>query len=143
MSPTHGRTHWKLVEDCRHDTTQRQEEEPETHFARSCSPGRSCLLQFQVGIERWEYFVSRHEKKLKDTSDDEIAEQATETTMEHVELEFTPSSTNVERCVPYLEFMLQQTWLRVFFCCSSPWASMSVPLKASRGFASDRKSVYI
>ena len=36
------------------------------------------------------------------------AEQATETTMEHVELEFTPSSTNVERCVPCLEFMLQQ-----------------------------------
>ena len=31
---------------------------------------------------------------------------------------------------------------QVFFCCSSPWASMSVPLIASHGFASDRKSVH-
>ena len=36
------------------------------------SPGRCSLLELQAGIERWESYVSRHEKKLKDKLDDEI-----------------------------------------------------------------------
>ena len=36
------------------------------------SPGRCSLLQLQAVIERWESFVSRYEKKLKDKLDDEI-----------------------------------------------------------------------
>ena len=36
------------------------------------------------------------------------AEHVTETTVEHVELELTPNTTNVERCVPNVEFVLQQ-----------------------------------
>ena len=36
------------------------------------SPGRSSLLELQAGIERWESYVSRYEKKLKDKKDDEI-----------------------------------------------------------------------
>ena len=36
------------------------------------------------------------------------AEHVTETTVEHVELELTPTTTNVERCVPNVEFVLQQ-----------------------------------
>ena len=36
------------------------------------SPGRCSLLELQAVIERWESYVSRYEKKLKDKSDDEI-----------------------------------------------------------------------
>ena len=36
------------------------------------SPGRCSLLQLQAVIERFESFVSRYEKKLKDKLDDEI-----------------------------------------------------------------------
>ena len=36
------------------------------------SPGRCSLLELQAGIERWESYVSRFEKKLKDKLDDEI-----------------------------------------------------------------------
>ena len=36
------------------------------------SPGRCSLLELQAGIERWESYVSRYEKKMKDTLDDEI-----------------------------------------------------------------------
>ena len=36
------------------------------------SPGRCSLLELQVVIERWESYVSRYEKKLKDKLDDEI-----------------------------------------------------------------------
>ena len=36
------------------------------------SPGRRFLLELQAGIERWESYVSRYEKKLKDKLDDEI-----------------------------------------------------------------------
>ena len=36
------------------------------------SPGRCSLLELQAGIERWESYVSRHEKKMKDKLDDEI-----------------------------------------------------------------------
>ena len=35
-------------------------------------PGRCSLLELQAGIERWESYVSRHEKKLKSEMDDEI-----------------------------------------------------------------------
>ena len=36
------------------------------------SPGRCSLLELQAGIERWESYVSRCEKKFKDKLDDEI-----------------------------------------------------------------------
>ena len=36
------------------------------------SPGRCSLLELQAGTERWESYVSRYEKKLKDKMDDEI-----------------------------------------------------------------------
>ena len=36
------------------------------------SPGRCSLLELQAGIERWESYVLRYEKKLKDKMDDEI-----------------------------------------------------------------------
>ena len=36
------------------------------------SPGRCSLLELQAKIERWESYVSRYEKKLKDKMDDEI-----------------------------------------------------------------------
>ena len=35
------------------------------------SPGRCSLLELQAGIERWESYVSRYEKKMKDKMDDE------------------------------------------------------------------------
>ena len=36
------------------------------------SPGRCSLLELSAGIERWESYVSRYEKKLKNKLDDEI-----------------------------------------------------------------------
>ena len=36
------------------------------------SPGRCSLLELQAGIERWESYVSRYEKTMKDKLDDEI-----------------------------------------------------------------------
>ena len=36
------------------------------------APGRRSLLELQARIERWESNVSRYEKKVKDTVDDEI-----------------------------------------------------------------------
>ena len=36
------------------------------------SPGRCSLLELQAGLERWESYVSRFEKKLKDMLDDGI-----------------------------------------------------------------------
>ena len=36
------------------------------------SPGRCSLLELQAGIERWESYVSRFEKKMKDKLDNEI-----------------------------------------------------------------------
>ena len=36
------------------------------------SPGRCSLLELQAGIERWESYVCRFEKKMKDKLDDEI-----------------------------------------------------------------------
>ena len=51
----------------------RQEEGNETFCARSfISPGQCSLPEFQAEIERWESYVSRYEKKLKDKLDGEI-----------------------------------------------------------------------
>ena len=36
------------------------------------SPGRCSLLELQTGIERWESYVARYEKKMQDKLDDEI-----------------------------------------------------------------------
>ena len=36
------------------------------------SPGRCSLLELQAEIERWESYVSRNEKKMKDKLDDEV-----------------------------------------------------------------------
>ena len=36
------------------------------------SPGWSSLLELKAGIERWESYVSRYEKKMKDKLFDEI-----------------------------------------------------------------------
>ena len=36
------------------------------------SSGRCSLLELQAVIERWESYVSRYKKKMKDTLDDEI-----------------------------------------------------------------------
>ena len=36
------------------------------------SPGRCSVLELQAGIELWESYVSRYEKKLKNKMDDEI-----------------------------------------------------------------------
>ena len=36
------------------------------------SPGRCSLVELQAGIERWESYVSRYEKMMKDKLDDEI-----------------------------------------------------------------------
>ena len=36
------------------------------------SPGRCSLLELQARVERWESYVSRYEKKLKNKMDDEI-----------------------------------------------------------------------
>ena len=36
------------------------------------SPGRCSLLELPAGIERWQSYVSRYEKKMKDKLDDEI-----------------------------------------------------------------------
>ena len=42
------------------------------HLRTIISPGRCSLLELQAGIERWESYVSRYEKKMKDKLDDEI-----------------------------------------------------------------------
>ena len=36
------------------------------------SPGRCSLLELQAGIERWESYVSRYDKKMNDKLDGEI-----------------------------------------------------------------------
>ena len=61
LSPTRGRTHW------RHGGGRKR------NFLRTIiSPGQCSLLELQAWIERWESYVSRYEKKLKDKLDDEI-----------------------------------------------------------------------
>ena len=52
---------------------RRQDEGNETFFLRTIiSLGRCSLLELQACIERWESYVSRDEKKMKDKLDDEI-----------------------------------------------------------------------
>ena len=41
-------------------------------ISKIISLGRCSPLELQAGIERWESYVSRYQKKLKDTFDDEI-----------------------------------------------------------------------
>ena len=56
---------WRRLQK-RDDTTKR-------NLLRTIiSPGRCSLLELQAGIERWESYVSRYEKKLQDNLDDEI-----------------------------------------------------------------------
>ena len=67
LLPTRGRTHWRHGGDHMSDTIRRQEEENETFCARSF------LLDGALfWIERWESYVSRYEKKMKDKLDDEV-----------------------------------------------------------------------
>ena len=70
LSPSGGRTRWRHGEGCRNDI-RRQEEEREILISKIISLGRCSLLELQAGIERWESYVSRYQKKLKDTFDDE------------------------------------------------------------------------
>ena len=51
---------------------RRQEEGKRGLLRTIISSGRCSLLELQAGIERWESYVSRYEKKLKDKLDDEI-----------------------------------------------------------------------
>ena len=47
--------------------------DPKRNLLRTIiSPGRCSFLELQAGIERWESYVSRHQKKMKDKLDDEI-----------------------------------------------------------------------
>ena len=41
-------------------------------ISKIISLGRCSPLELQAGIERWESYVSRYQKKLKDTFDDEM-----------------------------------------------------------------------
>ena len=51
---------------------RRQEEGNETFCERSFLLDGALFKELQAGIERWESYVSRYEKKLKDKLDDEI-----------------------------------------------------------------------
>ena len=71
LSPSRGRILCEPGDDYRSDTIQRQEEGNETSFVRPFVQD-GALLEGQGGIERWESYVSRYEKKLKSKLDDEI-----------------------------------------------------------------------
>ena len=58
--------------DSRSDMIRRQEEGNETFCARPFLLDGALFWKLQAGIERWESYVSRYEKKLKDKMDDEI-----------------------------------------------------------------------
>ena len=62
----------KAGEDCRNDLTPKTGGRTRNLLRTIMSLGRCSLMKVQVCIERWESFVLRCEKKLKDTSDDEI-----------------------------------------------------------------------
>ena len=71
LSPTRGRIRWRHGGDYRSDMIRRQRKK--RNLLRTIiSPGPSSLLELQAGIERWESYVSRYEKKTKDKLDDEI-----------------------------------------------------------------------
>ena len=75
LSPTLGRTRRRHGEDCRNDMIRRPEVESGICFAPSFlqdSVLSLSLLELQAGIERWESYVSRCEKKSKDKLDNEI-----------------------------------------------------------------------
>ena len=65
LLPTRGRTLWRHGGGC---TGGRKRNLLRTII----SPGTCSLLELQAGIERWDSYVSRYEKKLKDKMDDEI-----------------------------------------------------------------------
>ena len=72
LSPTRGRIHWRHGGRLqkRYDSTTGGRKR---NLLRTIiSPGRCSFLELQAEIERWESYVSRHEKKLKDKLDDEI-----------------------------------------------------------------------
>ena len=59
---------WRLQKRCDPTTGGRKRNLLRTFI----SPGRCSLLELQAGIECWESYVSRYEKKMKDKLDDEI-----------------------------------------------------------------------
>ena len=71
LSPTRGRIRWRHGGDCGSDMIRRQEEGNVTFCARSFLLD-GALFWNSKGIERWESYVSRCEKKMKDKLDDEI-----------------------------------------------------------------------
>ena len=72
LSPTRGRTRWRHGEDCRSECGPATGGSKRDLLRTAISPGRCSLLELQAGIERWESFVSRYEKKSKDKLEDEI-----------------------------------------------------------------------
>ena len=62
---------WRHGGDCRSDMFRRQEEGNETFCARSFLLD-GALLELQAEIDRWESYVSRYEKNMKDKLDDAI-----------------------------------------------------------------------
>ena len=79
---------------------RRQEEENETLPRTIGSLGRCSLLELQAGIERWESYVSRYEKKMKDKLDDDIKLAALESlVLEELEPQLE-SLANIRGCAP-------------------------------------------
>ena len=66
LSPSRGRVRWRYGGDYRSDMILRQGGRKRKFLRTIISPGRCSLL------ERWMSYVSRYEKKMKDTLDDEI-----------------------------------------------------------------------
>ena len=66
LSPTRGRFRWRHGGDCRSDMIRRQEEGTETSCARSFLPDGAPFWNSKREIERWESYVTRDEKKMKD-----------------------------------------------------------------------------
>ena len=65
-----GRIRCRRSGDSRSDMIRQQEEGNETFCLGRCSP-----LELQAGIERWESYVSRYEKKLKDKMEALVPEE--------------------------------------------------------------------
>ena len=72
------------------------------------SPGRCSLLQLQAEIERWESYVSRYEKKMKDKMDDEIKLAGLEALVpEELEKHLILNSNSLRTCEgPRLEIVM-------------------------------------
>ena len=71
LLPTRGRIHWRHGGDYGRDTIRQQEEENETFCVRSFLLDDVLFWNFKR-VERWESYVFRCEKKMKDKLDDEI-----------------------------------------------------------------------